>query len=314
VNYLLTKKMGLPCINMIGTNAHEMRMVTSILYPQLDQNSYSLPLSQLVSDYLYYRLVWSKTKGAGPALSDTVGSRPFLKAAAMVQFSGIPDTPTNTLLNLIGLARQDSGDLKDFLQNLKDFGYPRGKMASEIDTCLTLLKAAKMGYGVYGAGGFFGDSIKVWSKPNGPANSMAVKAVRVMYNNTGGLPIAGITYMEPLADSKVIGYPVKLGDTTKVGKLSIDKSLPLQKLLAIKTFYTNMKANGGKPGETYKVLPDQQIDITNIFDFKSGQIFPLGYAPGDPEMEEGRYFGGRRRTHKKRRAHHKKTKKRAHRK
>jgi len=301
-SYILND-LKLPCLAMVGTNAHEMRMVTSILYPQLDQNVEGLPLSQLVADYLYYRLVWSKTKGPMPALPDTVGTRAFLKAATFVKFE---DTP---LLQLIGAARQDSGDLKDFIQNMTDFGYKGAMMASEIDTCLTLVKAADFGYATFGAGGFFGDSIKVWSQPSTPANSMAVKAVRVLYDNAGGLPIDEIPYMEKLSDNMVIGYPVKLGDAKTLSKLSIDKTLPMEKVQVIKEYYKALKAKAGMPGQKLGNASNhipEPINITDIFTFATGEITPIK-RPLEGSLE-GSLGGGRRRRRRTQKRHHKKRK------
>jgi hypothetical protein len=230
-----------------------------------------------------------------PALPDTVGTRAFLKAATFVKFR---DTP---LLQLIGAARQDSGDLKDFIQNMTDFGYKGAIMASEIDTCLTLVKAADFGYSTFGAGGFFGDSIKVWSQPSTPANSMAVKAVRVLYDNAGGLPVDGIPYMEKLSGTMVIGYPVKLGDAKTLSKLSIDKTLPMDKVQVIKEYYKALKAKAGMPGQKLgnasNPIPEP-INITDIFDFATGKI-----TPG-----KGLLGGGRRRRRRTQKRHHKKRK------
>ena len=57
-------------------------------------------------------------------------------------------------------------------------------MASEIDDADKLIEASKAGYGTYGAGGFKGDSEKVW-KITGDGSaftaSMAVKAIRVWW-------------------------------------------------------------------------------------------------------------------------------------
>ena len=58
--YILTKKLQSPCcypsLNPIGTHAHELQMVISTLYPHLDKEY--VPYSQVLSYYLYYKLVW----------------------------------------------------------------------------------------------------------------------------------------------------------------------------------------------------------------------------------------------------------------
>jgi hypothetical protein len=96
------------------------------------------------------------------------------------------------------------------------------------------LEAAELGYASFGAGGFFGDSEKVWGNKRAPSNSMAVKAVRVVYPKDG-LDYSKISYMNT-EDNFVIGYPVKVGDPSNAneprlgeGKLSVDKNLPAKK-------------------------------------------------------------------------------------
>ena len=91
-----------------------------------------------------------------PMLPDTLGTRTFLRAASSIT---LPAEKNATFLSKITSARQDSGKLSNFIENIKDFGYTGGKMASEIDTTATLLEAATLKYGSFGAGGFFGDSV-----------------------------------------------------------------------------------------------------------------------------------------------------------
>lgn len=239
-SWYILKKLNLPCLNPAGTHAHELSMVSSVLYPQMDQNDQHLPLTQIVGHYMYSKLTWEKTGKAGPMpmLPDTLGTRAFMKAANYVKLEdGKP------FISLISSARQDSGNLKDFKANMAEYGYTGGMMASEIDETSTLLEAAEQGYASFGAGGFFGDSEKVWGNRNASSNSMAVKAVRVQYSNKGGQPIAGIPYMQPLANDQVIGYPIKIGDPSDAkkpeladGKLSLDKNLPEKDLVPIKNY------------------------------------------------------------------------------
>jgi hypothetical protein len=159
-----------------------------------------------------------------------------MKAANYVTIPGAEGAQV-PFLSVINSARQDSGDLPDFVSNMTEFGYklgemvgpiPRGMMASEIDTTAKLLAAAALNYGSFGAGGFFGDSEKVWGR-NASSNSMAVKAVRVRWN---GAVIPGISYIQAHPEGGVVGYPIKIGDPdnkgapTLGGKLSLDKNLP----------------------------------------------------------------------------------------
>jgi len=233
--------MGLPCLSPAGTHAHELSMVISVLFPHVDQNPQHLPLTQIIGHYLYSELVWKKTKGPMAMLSDTLGTRAFMKAANYVSLPSA-DGNRQRFLDIVGTGRQDSGKLPDFVRNMNEFGYVDGDgaikamMASEIDTTDTLLEASHLGYASFGAGGFFGDSEKVWGDKSAPSNSMAVKAVRVMYEADAGRNYSKIPYMS-VEGVNVIGYPVKVGDPSEFnkpqlgeGKLSVDKNLPAHKI------------------------------------------------------------------------------------
>jgi hypothetical protein len=90
-------------------------------------------------------------------------------------------------------------------------------MASEIDTTDKLFEANKDGYNSFGAGGFFGDSVKVWGESVN-SNSMAVKAVKVTYGtdartyNFSGLPyieyidITGYNFIEKKGKVYIIDF------------------------------------------------------------------------------------------------------------
>ena len=226
---ILTKG-GMKCRTPAGTNAHELRMVTQILYPEIDTLAPNLPLTQVLVDVLYQSEVQSKTGGPMPTLPDTLGTRAYLKAATYIK-----GKDGNPFLTQITSARQDSGELPVFIDNMNEFGYgfpAKSIMASEIDTSKTLLEAVELGYQHFGAGGFFGDSEKVWSiNPEAPSNSMAVKAVRVSYE---GIP-EGFPFI-----LNGVGYPVKLGDAS--GKMSLDKNLSSAQFGPIKAYYDAIKA------------------------------------------------------------------------
>jgi nicotinic acid phosphoribosyltransferase len=242
-SWYILQNLDLPCLQPVGTHAHELSMVTSVLYPHIDQNSLHLPLTQIIGHYLYYELVWKKTKGLMAMLPDTLGTRAFMKAANYVTVS-TEDGKTQKFIDLIQTARQDSGKLIDFKNNMKNLGYTidgtttsplKSMMASEIDDTHTLLEASELGYASFGAGGFFGDSEKVWGNKKAPSNSMAVKAVRVIYQASPDQDYSSIKYMLPI-NLDVIGYPVKVGDPSNAadprlgeGKLSVDKNLPAKK-------------------------------------------------------------------------------------
>lgn len=267
--WYVLKSLNLPCLNPAGTNAHELRMVTQILYPEID-NKYGtedlkvLPLTQVLVDHLYKKCVYDKVSAGGPApmpmLPDTLGTRAYLKAATFVSVDAEHKTP---YLTLITSARQDSGGLQDFIDNIAEFGYKGSKMASEIDTSADLLKAATLNYEQFGAGGFFGDSEKVWSvDTEAPSNSMAVKAVRVSY--AAAKLATNIPYIT-FADGKVTGYPLKIGDpkgrfeTGLTSKLSIDKN-KADLIDAIKKYANKVRELASKKEEESPTVPTLSID------------------------------------------------------
>jgi hypothetical protein len=252
--------LNLACLSPVGTHAHELSMVISVLFPHVDQNPQHLPLTQIIGHYLYAELVWKKTKGPMAMLSDTLGTRAFMKAANYVTLPA-PEEKKMKFIELIGTARQDSGKLTDFKNNMKNLGYTtdgttasavKAMMASEIDDSSTLLEAAELGYASFGAGGFFGDSEKVWGNKKAPSNSMAVKAVRVRYQADASRDYSTINYMFPIG-ADIIGYPVKVGDPSNAadprlgeGKLSVDKNLPAKKINPVDQTFNQVSVEGIK--------------------------------------------------------------------
>ena len=277
-SYVILKKLGYPCAPPSGTHAHELSMVTSILFPgvdmQNDKNPYNLPLTQVISHYLYYENVWKKTGGPMPMLPDTLGTPAFLRAASYIT---VDDQP---FLNKITFARQDSGELGDFIANLNDYKKGTiGKMASEIDSVETLYKAAELGYETFGAGGFFGDSEKVWGDPKASSNSMAVKAVRVTYY-AADIP-ASLPPNTKVEGSKITGYPIKLGDpddrtnpVLKPGKLSLDKNLDPSVAESIKKYAEQIRILSAPGSGEIK----EHIELRDLV----------------PEIFSGKTSGGRR--------------------
>ena len=276
--YILRSKLNLPCHNAVGTHAHELSMVNSVLFADTDFDK--IPNSQVISHYLYYLLTFKKTGGMMPMLPDTLGTRPFLLAASRAVMQD-----QTTFLHTITSARQDSGKLPVFIQNMKDFGYlnpdgtsivrsvpPPNKttlMASEIDTTGTLLEATELGYHYFGAGGFYGDSIKVWDDKSISSNSMAVKAVRVSFRPSENQMDILEEYPNPiirLHEGIVTGYPVKIGDSVPgqegiiaQGKLSIDRNLESGRFDAIKDFAATIRGFGGTPGTVH---PDAILAVS----------------------------------------------------
>jgi hypothetical protein len=228
---------GLPCLSPAGTHAHELSMVLSIVFAPLDVNKYNLPLTQIVGHLMYLKLTWAKTGGLMAMLPDTLGTRAFMKAANAVLVDGVP------FIRKFHTGRQDSGKhLKNFMMNMEMFNYTGMKMASEIDTIETLIEALYNEFDSFGAGGFFGDSVKVWG-PNISSTSMAVKAVKVVCPSNGAaIDFAKLPYLDETNEdpSVIVGYPIKTGDPDELldislpSKLSLNPLLPEEKATAIK--------------------------------------------------------------------------------
>jgi len=292
--FILTRKLSLPCLNPSGTHAHELSMVTSTLFPELDQNELKLPITQIIGHYLYSELVQKKAGGPMPMLPDTLGTRAFMKAAKYVTLPG--GAP---FLSVINSARQDSGELPAFKANMLEFGYRGGMMASEIDSTASLVEAASLGYGSFGAGGFFGDAEKVWGRKDVPSNTMAVKAVRVVY--TGPVP-AGIPYMHAHRGNAVVGYPIKIGDPKDAahpalgGKLSLDKNLPAEMLAPIVEYAKTMyPAHDLEHGEIADTIP-----LSRLFDMTTPTGVPAQGGGRRKTRKRAGQYGGKRATRARR--------------
>ncbi len=141
-------------------------------------------------------------------------------------------------------------------------------MASEIDGTSALVQASINGYTSFGAGGFFGDSEKVWNESSSMGGScMAVKVVRVSYliDKHKASLYTGIPYMQVAGDTAT-GFPIKTGDTEEIGvegKLSIDKNLDIDRISGMLNFARKMHvAAAGGPGPP---LPDtEDTDLESI--------------------------------------------------
>lgn len=290
-SWVKLKELGLPCLNPAGTHAHELSMVGSVLFPFLDNSAQFqpkradetlelLPLTQVLGHYLYYTKVLPKTGAVDvptnpmPMLPDTLGTRAFMKAASYVQLQGRP------FLEKILSARQDSGTLKDFADNMDDFKYDKSMMASEIEYTKDLFNAASLGYTNFGAGGFYGDSAKVWDDPD--LVSMAVKAVKVMYNEPDDRLISEYVnntqkycYITVTEKNKITGYPVKTGDpkgrtdeaANTIEKLSLDKNMDTSLLKQIKDRVLLVRSNAQSKDLTDQNKPTIRIeDIMTAID------------------------------------------------
>ena len=203
-----------------GTHAHELSMVFASLFPQLDKIQAGVPYSQALSHAMYYILVHQGHSIPMPMLTDTLGSQACMLALASSWLrkmeNGAQTEESIRVLSTMTSARQDSGELDAFkalmdLYRLSHEGLMNptlGMMASEIDDCDTMIQAHLLGYLLYGAGGYFGDSEKAWPTTGKKFSaSMAVKAVRVFVGSVE----------QP--------SPLKLGDSENPLKTTADTSM-----------------------------------------------------------------------------------------
>jgi len=214
--HTLTHVLGMPkIVPPVGTHAHELSMVFMCLFPELDANEERIHFSEAFAHYMYYRLVHQGFAGPMPMLPDTMGTGSFMKAAELFKVTpmkdGVPQTHQQcSLLEVINSARQDSGKMDIFKKILEEYPLFKGSMmASEIDSTDALMIAGKEGYATFGAGGFMGDSEKVWKiNSNLFEASMAVKVVRVCVDG-----------------KRTEVQPVKLGDGDDDVKATCDTTL-----------------------------------------------------------------------------------------
>ena len=215
--YQLNTRSLCVCLAPTGTHAHELSMVLSSIYSALDKDN--LVLTQVLGHYLYYKITHQRSPAPMPMLPDTLGTESFLRAANIIITLSNDKKNNVPFLKLIGSARQDSGELEQFLARVAKYDYKLGKMASEIDKLSDFNQAQTLGYGLSGVGGALGDSEKVWNVTGGRSftASMAVKAIRVFFNGN-------------LYD---YSYPVKTGDGHDVAKVTGDTTLPVNKYIEI---------------------------------------------------------------------------------
>jgi len=104
---------------------------------------------------------------------------------------------------------------------MAEFGFTGALMASEIETPNDLFTARDCGYTLFGAGGFMGDSEKVWDTTQRNI-SMAVKVCRVY-----------------LGGELLERMPVKTGETSdqgqiKEGKFEADGTLSPERMASVR--------------------------------------------------------------------------------
>jgi hypothetical protein len=283
----------------VGTHAHELSMVLSVLYHKLDVNSQKLPFSQVLGHYLYKELVWEPLKrGPLPMLPDTLGTPSFVLAASILKMED-----GSSFLDAIGSGRQDSGNLVDFKDVTTRVKYVKGCMASEIDDTSTLLNAFFLTYTTFGAGGFFGDSNKAWNSA-GINISMAVKVVRVIFQCATPTVFKSDDQFSHIQfeDGMCFGYPIKTGDAADMNneesimlmsKFSVDKTLSSEQIRDMKAWAIERRAHGYRTlmnPELLAGLQALQLNLSSIIVVNSEKskldIIPFGgeFAGGSKKL------------------------------
>jgi nicotinic acid phosphoribosyltransferase len=253
-SYLLNKH-GLKYLAPVGTHAHEMQMVPSAMYSYLDEDG--LPFSQVLGHMIWRELVQKIIPGQKMTiLPDVISTKGLLKAFFLTL-----DINGSRFIECLegGIARQDSGQMEDFIRNILGAGLNSMiLMASEISTTRDLLDAFRLGYHTFGAGGFFGDSEKVWF--GGSSYSMAAKVIQVEYNDPRN------------PESRLVGYPTKLGDPKSYGDNSIQGKLSLSAHLDAETraqvveVLTKMRIRSNLEEDLSGLLTNQEVlDAFNAF-------------------------------------------------
>lgn len=203
-------------------------------YPELDELARGTVATQCLGHALYLALSWPGGDASRPhrsalmpMLSDTLGSRAFLRAAATVLVPPIEPFHEShrgrRLLDAIGGARHDSGSMAAFAALLRGAcGEEQLRamtiMTSEIGTAADLAEARKHGFTAVAAGGFFGDSEKAWADaPPGVSPASVRAAGREQAEDPGLTALTDVSMaVKPIAvyvrGARTRFHPVKLGD------------------------------------------------------------------------------------------------------
>jgi len=234
-DYFKEKLPHVPIPKLSGTHAHELSMLAGSLFSMMDKQA-GAPLSQVFS-HLCYRDISSMSSNA-PMLPDTLGEDAFFKAMEGLHHPLNPELPLTEIFNFV---RQDSGDLKAFINKMNSTDYFPNKnvkvMASEIEKFKDMYTAAQLGYHAMGVGGAMGDSAKedlrtVNFRNNdilGPNKnvSLAVKVreVRVGGNKTSISPMKVTDTLAPENPNNLLEMTTASG---KKPKVAIDGQLQIQ--------------------------------------------------------------------------------------
>jgi nicotinic acid phosphoribosyltransferase len=257
----------------IGTHAHELSMVLGAIFRDEDLAA-KVPISQVLGHYLFSK---SKNFAPIPFLPDTLGTSAFILAAQNVIIKD-PNLRNIPFIQKAAALRQDSGELQDFVDIVtkKNKTFPAGGvMASEVGNIHTLREVQSIdAYKSFAAGGFFGDSEKVWDNPDKKNIDMAVKPIRVAIqisenesssssSSSGGAPTFKIYYPIKCGDRK---DRLDINGTDRI-KLSVDTSAPFMDIQQAVEYSNLMWSNYNKENA------DSESKVGTNFDYRITEIF-----------------------------------------
>ena len=207
----------------VGTIAHEMFMMAQAAFEDYDNNEENVSYSQAIVLYMYMVLV-HKEGTPFPCLPDTLGSRTCFRALQAVMITVTNEdgsTTEKSLLEYVDMLRKDSGKMKDFQDLISQYEELSNAkiMNSEIETILEAILSNEAGIMIFGAGGVFGQT----QIPD----ELLIEEERIILGLNARLKMAvkvtEVTISKEKA--KVSVYPVKTGDGTDTGKLSIHPNI-----------------------------------------------------------------------------------------
>ena len=296
----------------IGTHAHELSMVLSALLHEANSDTY--PITQIIGHYLYYLYSNDSNDEKIPMLPDTLGTEAFMNVASKITIN-TKDKSEKPFMEIIGSARQDSGNMDNFVKIMDKYKFNGSIMASEIENTKSLEEAYELkhsdgsyAYTLFGAGGYFGDSEKAWN--NSKKNiSMAVKASRIFVNyeetsikpiktgnskNNGKLEINGLLSKDKFNIAKERAIIIKNkpktsnNNTETVNKLfnnMLFKILKNDDKFLVVVDFQNCFISGGSFGEhksndsTLENSINQTIEIEELIDNNENIIFTRDFHP-----------------------------------
>jgi len=205
----------------VGTIAHEMFMMAQAIFKDYDNNEDNVSVSQAIVLYMY--MILSHKEGIPfPCLPDTLGTKTCFRALQAVMITVTNEDGTTTeksLLEYVGMLRKDSGEIKDFQDLISQ--YPELSnvkiMDSEIGNILEAILSNEAGIMIIGAGGLFGEALI--------PDKFLTKKERIILGINPKLKMAVKVTEVTISKEEESVYPVKTGDGTDAGKLSIHPNI-----------------------------------------------------------------------------------------